>query len=158
MKKKQFNALLKASKIAQKEEKIDSKKAKKEGRQYYNPSIAGAYFINGNTYITNSYWAIIKKGEIEGLVMASEGNGPDINKIIKPFITKSKPKPLFNIVLFEGVSYLETKGFYFPKTQYDLLVDCLDNPEIRISDNCLIFINREDIGIVMAMRSNFMKK
>ena len=54
------------------------------------PGIAGAYMLNGKQYITDCYGVVRYDNPYEGLVEASEGTSPNIDRVIDNFNSNLK--------------------------------------------------------------------
>ncbi|MBP3708344.1 MAG: hypothetical protein J6J36_07110 [Clostridia bacterium] len=118
---------------------LEREERKEHSKEYNRPGLAGAFYRDGKTYLTNGYWGVIADGEIAGLVMA-EGEHPDVEKLLGDFV--------------QGSDWKETDNYdNFPKYQVEMLTRCFTKYKIYVG-KILVIKGEGGVAFVMPLRKN----
>lgn len=122
------------------------------------PSIAGAYYKNNNTYITNGCWGYINNNHIDGLITAVEGDGIDLEKVFAPVTDTQKINidvSKLEIALANNQRYVLIKNVCFDANYVKMLYASFE-PDANIyviPEKYLIeFFDRNSKGLLLACR------
>ena len=123
--------------------------------KYIKPNMAGAYFKNGKTMITNGIYGAIFNKEIEGLKMI-DGNWEyfDIENIIPNYENWEEVKINKQDIYKKTVEDKDYKNVKINNTNYDIktlfmLLDCFEKPKIynNLNSNQDPLVIKGDNGI-----------
>ena len=126
---------------------------------YIKPNMAGAYFKNGKTMITNGIYGAIFNKEIEGLKMV-DGNWKyfDIENIIPNYENWEEVKINKQDIDKKTLEDKDYKNVKINNTNYDIktlfmLLDCFEKPKIYNNSNSnqdpLVIKGDNGIGILI---------
>ena len=167
-----YKQILKLSQKAEKEQRLTKKQQEKQGKTYIRDSIAGAYYIDNRTYITDGFWGLIFADKIENLQMIPQNaySGLELEKIVPPYLEREKLdiKDFDKFVeeLKEKAKNKETEDKYIKigKSWYNAeyvlnVIKCFDECEIwqetrQQKYNSLVVISGNDKGVICPVRKD----
>lgn len=124
----------------------------------YRPTIAGAYYKNNNTYITNGCWGYINNEHIDGLITAVEGDAIDLEKVFAPVTDTQKidiDVAKIEIALANNQKYVLIKNVCFDANYVKMLYTSFEqNVNIYAipEKNLIEFFGKNSKGLLLACR------
>lgn len=161
------NTLKKLSVLAEKCQRFG--KDENNNIVYTNKGVAGAYYLDGKTIITNGFWGIAINELIEDLKMAQSENHFDLYNVIatsniaseeweKIFVDMRKLK---QIIEENPSKTMKFGSLHFPVEQVYTIAKCIENKSIFVHKTELkpmIIKGTNGIGLVMPMKPEFVSK
>lgn len=158
-----YKAIQKLSLAAEKDLRVPRSKNSVTGEyKYTRPMLAGAYYLDGKTMITNGIWGAIFYKEIEGLKMVKEyGEYFKLDKVIPNYSNFVNTDFDLNEVKNKMKTDPEYKQIELGFNKFDLkllvpLYECFEEPVILTSPEdtfqMLIIKGKNGIGILLPLR------
>ena len=126
---------------------------------YRKPELAGAYFYNNQTMLTNGYYGVIFKNEIKGLKMREdESSTPDLNRLIPNYENWDNIEIDMNDIHKKLTEKINLKRWNLEKSIFNIdyflpVYVCFENPKYYIqkdkNNSPLIIKGDNGIGILM---------
>ena len=154
---------------------VQAEKFQRQGKDkdnkivYNNEGVAGAYYIDTRTIISNGYWGVIIEGCVSNLVMAGGTNHYDLYGAVSGLNVNEKEweKVYIDIELIAQLNanspnkITKFGSLYFPVEQVYTIAKCIENRTAFVHKKELkpiVIKGTNGIGLVMPMKPEYVQE